>query len=252
MYQTLKPIFEFEEHTPRLNEKFAAYLDGKSAAIVGRSCIHDLEQGKFIDSHDVVVRVHQAVPYNLGDSTHIENRTNELNNPVKIGQFVPEEWHPIVGKRVNICYPKLRHKTFNDDRNGYIRAWSKVFRDSGGKFVCRDIMTNQNHHQHAYMLPYVKLRYPSWELRDAITLRIGERVESGTLAIADILSHNIKQAYITGFPCGFDLEIFPDLPEPAEAPQPGNLKFLCDLCELERVTCDNRMNFLFKRHFGSN
>ena len=60
----MSPIFPFQPQTPRLNEEFAAYLENKSVAIVGRSGIHELVQGEFIDSHDVVVRVHYMVPYN--------------------------------------------------------------------------------------------------------------------------------------------------------------------------------------------
>ena len=153
----MKDVFEFEPATPSLDIQFANYLSGKRVAIVGRCLIHDIEQGAFIDSHDVVVRVHQAAPYSPDDAKPQDNQGDPRNDPVEVGEFVPSEWHSRVGKRVDILYPKMRRKTFSDDRNGYIRQWLDAVRASGVRFICRDVMSNQNHNEHAHLAGASKL-----------------------------------------------------------------------------------------------
>ena len=44
----MRPIYEFEEQKESLNNKFAAYLDGKSIVVDGRSCLHDSEPGNLL------------------------------------------------------------------------------------------------------------------------------------------------------------------------------------------------------------
>ena len=45
-------------------ERFAEFIRGNSVAIVGRAeYLNELEQGEYIDSHDVVIRAHSNLPY---------------------------------------------------------------------------------------------------------------------------------------------------------------------------------------------
>lgn len=241
----MKPIYDIELHTPRLNEEFAAYLDGKSVAIVGRSGIHDMEQGKFIDSHDVVVRVHWAVPYLPANEIPADNTKAEYNDPAAVSQFVPEDWHSRLGKRVDILYHRLR-----SNNPFYVSKWLAAFRRSGGKFVCCDSTAHQDAFPDAYPQRYMPIRYVSWEMKCAIILKINQTPDAGLVCICDVLSHNIKSAYITGFPCLADKDIDPNLPHARQNRRPRieGLQFLCDLGSDARVQYDDRMLELFKKH----
>lgn len=239
----MKPIYDFKPHTPRLDREFADYLEGKSVAIVGRSGIHDLEQGEFIDSHDVVVRVHWAVPYHPNEEAPIDNTKAAYNNPVEVGQFVPEEWHSRIGKRVNILYHRIRR-----DDEVYMHRWLEIFHRAGGRFFCSDSTASQDAFGEAFPQRYVEIRYVSWELKSDITLKICEKPDAGLVCIADILSYQVKEAYITGFLCFFDREIDSRLPHTGARPRLKALRFLCDLDHDERVTYDGPMQQLFDRH----
>ena len=83
-----------------MNEEFAAYLDGKSVAIVGRANLDDLEQGDKIDSYDVVVRMHHPLPYVPKDSPYfpVEHEYKGFNFNY------PEHWKKRIGARTDIFY----------------------------------------------------------------------------------------------------------------------------------------------------
>ena len=108
-------------------------------------------------------------------------------------------------------------------------------------------MTNQTHHEHAHLVNHAAIRYPSWELRDWISCQIEEGlVEAGTLAIADVLVQKPESVYATGFPCGLDREIMPELPSAPGHRRIGNLRFLGHLHGQGHITCDERMEKLFE------
>ena len=45
-------------------DAFAAFVENKSVAIVGRAeYLNTIQQGKFIDSHDIVIRAQSNLPY---------------------------------------------------------------------------------------------------------------------------------------------------------------------------------------------
>ena len=203
----MTPILDIPDKTEELNRRFKAYLTDKSVAIVGRANLHELTQGEFIDSHDVVVRVHRAVPYEPTDDEPKDNVDADYNDPVLAGEFVPKEWHSRLGKRVDILYHRLRK-----GNRDYIRTWQQIFRAAGGKFVVCDCTSSQSSFSDAYPHEFLPVRYVSWELKSDITLKIRTMPDGGLVCITDILTHNIKSAYITGFPCFFDEEINPNLP----------------------------------------
>ena len=76
---------------------FKQFIHNKSVAIVGRSdYLNDLEQGEYIDSHDVVIRVHHNLPYPA--------------KPMMFGfensySFVPTSHHSRIGQRTDAFAP---------------------------------------------------------------------------------------------------------------------------------------------------
>lgn len=248
-------IYEFKEQTAELDAQFAEYLEGKTVAIVGRSCLDDIKQGEFIDSHDIVVRLHWVVPYTSDDDTSSQNNKRSENDPVKAGEFVPRSWHPIIGKRVDVFYHRVEHK----NKPEYYNAWLEVFRRSGGKWLCYDGHRGTGHWQTHYMQQYAPVRYVSWSLKGAVVCEIEQKAEAGTIVIADMLRHNIKSAYITGFPCMMDAFITNESPysfgkkahtESGSISPSGfaNLKFVYRLCQDSKVKVDRNMSILFRKH----
>ena len=250
----MEPVFSYPNLNTRLNRKFAEYLDGKTVAIVGRAGIHEMRQGEIIDSHDVVVRVHYMVPYNPSDDVHPDNVTSPLNDPVKVGEMVPEDWQPIIGRRVNVLYHRLRRPNPK-----FWETFPTIFEEAGGRFLCNDSTGTQEHWIDACPQAYMPVRYVSWELTSALRLEMQQNPLAGTVCIADILSHNIKSAYITGFLCHFDEE-FPHYNLPLYKrkengrykwkliPMHPDLRFLARMNKDERVTVDSNMQFLFNKH----
>lgn len=238
-------VHNYNPVTPQLDAGFANYLSSKSVAIVGRSGIHDLEQGEFIDSHDAVVRIHWAVPLSPLFGTPTENVKSHLNDPVQVGQFVPAEWHRIVGKRVDILYHRLRN-----NNPAYVAKWCSALDVSGIKFVCCDSMHHQDSYADAYAQQYMNVRYVSWELRGSLITKLHETPDAGIVCICDVLSHDIRSAYITGFPCFFDKDIDADLPHAQQNKRPRlkALQFLNDLGKDSRVSFDSVMSGLFEQH----
>ena len=238
----MERIYEYRPKTPKLNEEFAEYLEGKTVAIVGRSGLHDLEQGEFIDSHDVVVRVHKMVPFNPSNETHQSNHVQWGNDPVESGEMIVDEWAPVIGKRVNIYYHRFRKSP------KWWEQFMPIFRQAGGKFFCNDCSGGQNVWGDAYPQIFVPVRYVSWELTSQLRLELKGVPFSGTICIADILTHNVKSAYLTGFLCYFDTEIeqYKSLPRNEKSSLP-DLRFLARMNKDDRVTVDFNMQFLFDK-----
>lgn len=249
----MKRIFRFVENTRRLDKEFTAYLKDKSVAIVGRSGIHDMEQGEFIDSHDVVVRLHNVVPYYPG-TTQLENEVVPENNPVTVGQFVPPDWHSRVGKRVDIFYHKISYPKWKDHDGGeanWIKRFLKIFEDAGGRFLCQDGTRTQDDTALHYVQDYTLVRYVNWELKGAVASAIRDKPLAGTVVIADILRHSVKSAYITGFPCACDGIVRSDLPHSECQCRKPNLNFIYNLSKDDRVTCDSYMQRIFEEVIGN-
>ena len=96
-----QPLFNFEEMTPTLHVEFAEFLRGKRVAMVGKGVCPDIAQGEYIDSFDIVVRVHWPIPYHNdilpGDRS--EDKPGIKWDPPP---FMPPHWQHILGKRTDI------------------------------------------------------------------------------------------------------------------------------------------------------
>ncbi len=183
-------VYDFKDKTDELDAQFAEYLKDKSVAVVGVAALDDMEQGELIDSHDVVVRIHYAVPYEgyCGTERNPENYDRWYYPP-----FIPPEWQSRIGKRVNVFY----HKEFVAVE---MPKLVDAFREAGGEFLCLEYGANLFHYDCCNVRKVAPCRY----LTNDHFLNVMEVVEdvplAGSLIIGDILRHDIKSLYLTGCP----------------------------------------------------
>lgn len=221
-------IYNFKDKYDALDTRFAAYLRDKSVAIVGRSQLHDIEQGAFIDSHDVVARMHYPVPYVQG--------TEPWNGWPGLESFVPSDWHSRVGRRVNVFYHKVSSV-------GEMELMLPLFRADGGEILSVEYSQNLYYLEAPEVRAMAACRYLTNDHWINVMEAIGHSALAGSLAIADILRHNIKSIYITGFPCLFTPEGIPqDIPFMAFK----NLDWIRHLYETyDGIEVDRNMKRLF-------
>lgn len=126
-------LFEFDETAAEANARFSDYLCGRSVAIVGRANLDVEEQGKYIDSFDIVVRVHWPIPYHagVGHNDRSEDRTEIKWDPPP---FVPAQWSSFVGKRTHVFYTSI----VNGGEH-WCRDIVEAFVAEGGEFICCEI-----------------------------------------------------------------------------------------------------------------
>lgn len=237
-----EPILKFKNNQAELNKAFADYLHNRSVAIVGRTNLHQLEQGDLIDSHDVVVRVHEIVPY----SPDYEFRPDNICDI-----YVPEEWRSRIGSRIDIFYHRVRANTalFKDSHDIDNSTIERVdqFWKQGGKFLCYE---DPRPVPLRFAIPQriTDIRYVDLALYANLALEIGtDSVVSGIVVIGDILRHSVKSVYIAGFPCYFDAMI--GQPEKWKKRQDiRQLEFLHRLSKHDRVAFDPLMYELFEAH----
>ena len=235
-----EPIYTYKNDQADINRRFAEYLEGKTVAIVGRANLHQLEQGEFIDSHDVVVRLRSTQPY-----------MPDIGHKVTIHSVVPADYRRLVGSRTDVFY----HAIPDENKEGRLKKDAKIaveqFYENGGKFLCNADCQ------------FVPLRYtlidqftPVRYVNDIFKIRLRQKLNArnlvdGVIVIADILSHNIKSAYITGFPCYFDGMYKGQEEAPRWHDWSGNciaLRFIHDMTLNERVSADPLMMELFETH----
>lgn len=250
MEPILPSLTRFEDEQHQLHWKFREYLRGKSVAIVGRAGkLDQMEQGKKIDSHDVVVRVNRTVPYRKGyyDEERGKGEMGYIDQewlkryPIFEHSFVPQDWHSRIGRRTNIYYHRLRME--NEET---IKEYIRKFELEGGRFICLNVQ-GQAHWGHRLVDYYADVRYINVGLYVQVAKLVGAYPLSGTVAIADILRHNVTEAYITGFPCMFDLDIDKEACQ-ALNPFPDDLRWLSGLRGAGRVECDSHMIELFEKY----
>lgn len=237
-------IFDYPGNNSDIDQRFAAYLAGKTVAIVGRMNLHELEQGDFIDSHDVVVRIHSAIPY-----------TPDITGKPAATAQTPREFEKFVGTRTDVFYHRFLSNVELFKESGQITPWiideCEQFKRRGGSFMCYEDPDNMPLRFAIGCLP-MEMRFLNGAIYAELARRlVKDLVEPGVVIISDILSHDIKSAYITGVPCYFD-EMFDLSTERAQKWSKlrdiNELRFLYELSNDDRVTCDSIMNSLFERY----
>ena len=232
-------IFNYpKEQSPTLNEQFAEYLNAKAVAIVGPAHIDDIEQGDLIDSHDVVARVHQ--PFPLAYTRPPAPKGQSFFNP----DFVPRYWHEIVGRKTSIYYTKM----LGSHRSNLERIVNNFKRD-GGEFICVEREANCWQPANAVIWDVHPMRYLRLDHFIATATLTNSKPLAGTLCICDILKHDIKSAYITGFPCWVTSEGTIENQFVNDNWQPWNdFNFLKKLSTHPDISFDPHMTWLFEKY----
>lgn len=206
----------------------ADYLEGKTVAIVGHTKLDEMEQGELIDSHDVVVRLHDSVPH----ASH---------SPVKRTVYrIPEHRYKFVGTRTNIFYVD----SLSEDTNELDKMVSALKRD-GGKYICCEPWVDM--WLTGFINSRIRARIIDIDFYRHVHTNLGSPPLSGTLIISDILRHTVKKLYLTGFHC----RISPDgkLKNSDVQHKPWNdFNYLKRLSKLDYVDIDPLMQGQFDKH----
>ena len=169
-----------------IHQQYADYLRGKSVAVVGLApYLLDVEQGEYIDSHDVVIRVHGGAP---GEPKPIDP---------KVG-ITPVEYYHLLGKRTNVLYSNFQYYS-------NIKRDCDIFVNTGGRFVCCANLY--------FAIGGIKWSLGVQDMFDRETqLRIGDvgfykdcvrnigtcPILDGTMSLLDVIRHDFGKLYVTG------------------------------------------------------
>ena len=233
----------FHEQSGKLNTEYADYLRGKSVCIVGRGGLEDVGQGEFIDSHDVVVRIHDCHPFSReypDGFVPIDGRS------VSSIMSVPLEWRSRVGKKCDILF-----FGYVLDQGEPIEFMQRCFKDhtapfveNGGKFLCAASWENHTHFCETVFQQVYPIRYLTMDHWLNTERAIGgSDPYPGTLAVTDILRHEVSRVYITGLPCFITETNRVDPGGKVRTHPPNDLRFLVGLQNQfpGRVAVDDNM-----------
>ena len=237
-------MMEFRERSTSLNKEYAEYLRGKSVCIVGRGGLEDVEQGEFIDSHDVVVRVHDMHPFNRkypDGFVPIDGRS------VSSIMAVPLEWRTRVGSKCEIlfCGYVLDQGESEAFMKKCFAEHTQPFSANGGKFLCAASWENHHHYCETVFREVHPIRYLTMDhwlnTKRAIG---GSDPYPGTLAVTDILRHEVETVYLTGLPCFITEDNFDDPLGRVKICPVNDLGFMVRLADLhpDKVTIDDNMS----------
>jgi uncharacterized protein YjbI with pentapeptide repeats len=159
----------------KYNELFAQYVNNKNVAIIGpANSIIGTKKGDVIDKFDIIIRLNKALP-------------------------IPSKLKDDIGSRTDIIYNALN----TSDYPGQNNLDTTFYKENGVKFVVspyplydifyNDIINYINRYQ--FDIPF---RTVNKEKHISFVNQIKTRPYTGTSAIMDILSFNIKSLYITG------------------------------------------------------
>ena len=185
-------------------------ISGKTVVFVGRAAyLAEKEQGDFIDSHDVVIRMHCNLPYPM-TSYDFDNSIADNPLPESIS-FVPDRFHKYIGSRCDIYFTGYLHPP-----NEHLDKHYTFLKRAGIKQVVagnlRELMLKMDGQKllgievirDRYMPVYIT-QFLYWA---ALQKRMGYHQQQmpGTLYIYELLQMEPKQFYATGFPCHLDQE----------------------------------------------
>jgi hypothetical protein len=151
------------------DEKYKNFLENKRVAIVGPSeSAFFNENGKYIDSFDIVVRINRGIELVQGKESFIGSKTDILYNSLDFNIISGGTLEGVNDQVKFICCPySIEEHTYNDT---FITS---VF----DKFNIRFIDT---------------------EVYNKLKLDTQSRINSGFGAIVDLLQYNVQQLFITG------------------------------------------------------
>lgn len=248
-------ILDFGFKARELNRKFADLITGKSVAIIGSGPTLTSCNGEYIDSFDVVVRIHELVPKVVLPGS----QEPAIWYPPP---FVPTEWHKYVGKRTDIYYDNLGDPC----TRSFMKRAVESFKDEGGLFWC---VQSADHYLTAmsdkwHISNIIDIRPPDLELHRYVQhytsptyFMMGWPPLEGTLIVADILTHDISSVFIAGMDCYVNekappqkevVQVFDNKQQHRTVCSASNFFFLRNLWEQnENVSVDPVMKSLFEK-----
>ena len=262
--------YDFSEKSRVLDKTFSDYLKGRSVAIVGRGGLEymeGMEQGEYIDSHDVVIRIHDPRPYSCEQREYFEKHNLGAYPYDPYGGVppwgmsmkpVPEEWHSRVGKRCDVMYfhrgrikeswwRKLPEHESDESLELFLQNMTKEyqsFRRNGGKFLCAESWLNHQYDTEMFWQD-VGVRYLTQD-HWLNTMRAigGSRPFAGTLVTTDVLRHEVERVFITGMSKYGTAGEFAEESERGGLQPENDLRYLLGLARAHphRVAIDKNMH----------
>ena len=168
-------IFEEAVSLSKIDHGYNQLLKGKTICLVGPSpSLEGRNFGEFIDSHDLVIRLNKGFPQEEGKEKDLGSRTDIhyhcLNTLPYCGGEIPYEQLFQDSVFISCPYPKFVHP------------------------FCIDIANFERDNRSR-----LKYHYIDTDLYLRVTTSLGTRINSGIGTILDILSHEVKSLYVTGF-----------------------------------------------------
>ena len=230
-------MLHFDEPTQHLNKEFSEYLYGKSVAIIGRAqYLVTVNQGDYINSFDVIIRVHHVLPRELVDTKHPKWDVSD--------SFVPQIYHKHLGSQTHIIY---LFDWWAYTKTKTLPQYVNRFREAGGRFMCSESYSHSRDKRNKALRAVHPIRIISPDHGYNLTVALGSNPLGGTLAITDILKHNVKAAYLTGFLCFLDKSPL-GLQIHAHA-SVNDFHYLRNLVnQHDNLTADSVMTNLFKKY----
>ena len=219
-------------------------IEGKSVAIVGRAAyLAEKQQGEFIDSHDVVVRVHCNIPH--------PHQAEKVTVPDDCESFVPLKFQRCLGTKTDAFAPtNLAHL-----RIPYIDTCYKRLSKIGCGYIIQHKFYNVITGPAVLILDYIADNYMSVYVAPVKHfMEVSRQMEyafplPGTLLIYELLKMQPRSLYATGFTCFQDST---KLTAAADAILVRNhkpvldLRFLRDTAQRdERFSIDSEMHHYF-------
>ena len=168
-------------------------IQDKTVAVVGRgSYLENIEQGELIDSHDLVIRLHNPLPHPQENRDMIIEDGND--------SFVPVEWQNKLGRKTDMFAADLAFRNHFD-----IRRVFQYFRDTGGKMCIMHKFYNVN--DSIRQIDIIQDEFmPVFLASMENFIRLSRQMDyafplPGTLLIYEILLAEPKSLYYTGFSC---------------------------------------------------
>ena len=151
------------------NDRYRDFLTDKKVAIVGPSeSAFFSENGNYIDSFDIVVRINRGIELVKGKETFIGSKTDILYNSLDFDLISGGTLNGVTDDIKFICCPySIEAHTYND-------------------------------YNIASIFDKFNIRFINTEVYNKLTSDTRSRVNSGFGAIVDLLQHDIQQLFITG------------------------------------------------------
>ena len=175
-------------------------LDNKNVIVVGRSKYlfdtHEYpNQGEFIDSHDIVVRINNPLPYIWDANTH--------SFSVKRNQFyvyIHDSWKDKIGSRVDIHHLSiLKHEWGEHTIEKFVKAGCQVVTAVSTPTLYRvkqhiDVIKRYTSYCTIPLSSFIKTHY---DYRNSY--KDAKYMKSGIIVVSELLKCNIKSLHIIGF-----------------------------------------------------